>query len=167
MSLVAILTLAAAPMPDGAALDAAIARRDAALFYAAFEGCDADALSGYIADDFRMVHDLAGLAVPDKAAMIEGTRERCAARLPGGAQEGYANRRLFVPGSRRVQRLGDWGALEEGHHTFHERRADGTWELTGGARYIHVWQWTGEEFVLSESISVDHGAAAPYPPAAD
>lgn len=160
-----LFTLAAlmvAPMPED--LDAAIAARDAGLFWAAFEGCDADALADYIGEDFRMVHDLGGLAVPNKDAMIENSRRQCAARLPGGDNEGYSNRRLLTPGSRRVQTLGDWGALEEGHHTFYEKRSDGTWELTGGGRYIHVWRWTGDKFELSESISVDHGPAMPYPP---
>ena len=162
-----IMTLAAlilAPMPEGDALAAQIARNDAGLFWAAFEGCEPDALATYIGEDFRMVHDLGGLAVPSKEVMIENSRRQCAARLPGGENEGYSNRRLFTPGSRRVQALGDWGALEEGHHTFYEHRADGSWELTGGGRYIHVWRWTGDKFELSESISVDHGPAMPYPP---
>lgn len=160
-----ILTFAAlmlAPMPED--LDAAIAARDAGLFWAAFEGCDADALADFIGKDFRMVHDLGGLAVPNKDAMIDNSRRQCAARQPGGDNEGYSNRRLLTPGSRRVQALGDWGALEEGLHSFYEKRRDGSWELTGGGRYIHVWRWTGDKFELSESISVDHGAALPYPP---
>lgn len=162
-----LTTLAAlmlAPMPQGEELEATIAKRDAGLFYAAFEQCDADALSAFIAPEFRMVHDIAGLAAPSGEEFIAGMRENCASRAPGGANEGYKSRRLFIPGSRRVQKLGDWGALEEGHHSFHELQPDGTWQMTGGARYIHVWQWTGEEFVLTESISVDHGPAMPYPP---
>lgn len=79
-----------------------------------------------------------------------------------------------MPGSRRIQKLGNWGVLEEGHHTFHEWRSalnegKGGWEMTGGGRYIHSWQWMPAEgrFRLLESLSVDHGPAMPYPPSGD
>lgn len=163
---------ASAPMPTGAALEAQIAANDAQLFWGFFEGCDPDAVAPLLHPDYRMLHDLGGLALASGAQMIEQAREQCAARAPGGENEGYRNRRLLVPGSRRIQRLGDWGAIEEGYHTFSEWRASlggghGGWEQTGGARYIHVWQWMPGEgrFRLLESLSVDHGAAPPYPPA--
>ena len=151
-------------MPEGKELHDTIAEYDARLFWAAFEGCDADAVAPLLGEDFRMVHDQAGLSVPDRDQFIKSLTDACSSRLPGGANEGYKNRRLATPGSRRVQALGGWGALEEGHHTFYELQSDGSWKLTGGARYIHVWQGLEGRFVLSESISVDHGAALPYPP---
>ncbi|WP_370191014.1 DUF4440 domain-containing protein [Qipengyuania sp.] len=162
------------PMPGGEALEAQIAASDARLFWGFFEGCDPDAVAPLIHPDFRMLHDLAGEALSSAAQMLEQSRVECAKRAPGGENEGYRNRRLHVPGSRRVQALGTWGALEEGRHAFYEWRSTlnggaGGWELTGGARYIHVWQWMPGEgrFRLLESLSVDHGAALPYPPAAD
>lgn len=145
---------------------AQIEAQDAALFWAAFEGCNADALEGLLAEDFRMLHDLAGLAVPNRAAFIEDMRQQCAAR----EESGYRNRRLLVPGSRTVTPLGDWGVLERGWHTFSEWRGDEVgWVQTGGAQYWHVWRWEAEEgaFRLAESISVDHGAALAYPPASE
>lgn len=160
------------PMPTGDAMEQRILASDARLFWGFFEGCDPDAVADLVHPDFRMLHDLGGLALASAAQMIEQSREQCAARAPGGEHEGYKNRRLLVPGSRRVQRLGDWGVLEEGYHTFHEWRAGlnagaGGWEMTGGGRYIHVWQWMPREgrFRLLESLSIDHGAAPPYPPA--
>jgi len=156
-------TLAAA-MPTGEALEETIADLDARLFWAAFEGCDAEALAPLLGEGYRMVHDEAGLAVPGREQFIQGIADGCAARLPGGANEGYKNRRLLTPGSRRVQALGDWGALEEGHHSFYELQSDGSWRLTGGGRYIHLWRWSSDHFVLDESISIDHGAARSYPP---
>ena len=161
----ALATTDLAPMPKGDELRAVIAEYDARLFWVAFEGCDAEALATLLASDFRMVHDVAGLAVPNREEFVAGIAEQCASRAPGGDNEGYANRRLATPGSRRVQALGDWGALEEGHHNFFERQADGSWKLTGGARYIHVWRWVGDRFLLTESISIDHGPAVAYPPA--
>lgn len=178
------MAVAASPAAGGAALpewqevEKQIAANDAALFWAAFEGCEPEALEGLLADDFRMLHDIEGFAVPDRESFLEGMKGQCAARGEGGANAGYKNRRLLVPGSRRVTPLGKWGALERGHHTFHELRqrpagwygADDpggpSWVQVGGAHYIHVWQWMPEEarFRLAESISVDHGAAPAYPP---
>ncbi|MGN6288418.1 MAG: DUF4440 domain-containing protein [Sphingopyxis terrae] len=154
-------------MPTGTALDAAIAANDARLFWAVFEGCDPAALPDLLTPDYRMLHDKGGLAIADRADFVASMEKNCAARAPGGAQAGYRNRRLLVPGSRVIRALGDWGALEEAAHVFFEWNAkDARWDLVGGARYMHVWQWMPAEarFRLSESLSYDHGAAAPYPP---
>jgi len=171
MSLFLLFSLAsaqpAAPVPIPAAneLREQIAAADARLFWAAFEGCAPEALGDVLAPDFRMIHDRAGLAVESRAAFLESMERQCAAREPGGENPGYANRRLIVPGTRIIRPMGDWGALEQGEHVFFERRASGAWELVGGARYMHLWQWMPAEgkFRLTQSYSYDHGAAAPYP----
>lgn len=162
-----------APMPTGEEMREAIVANDAQLFWAFFEGCDPELQAEVIHPDFRMVHDLVGLPIASGEQMLEQSRERCAARAPGGENEGYRNRRLLVPGSRVIRKMGDWGVIEQAMHTFHEWRSDhdgdgsGKWEMTGGARYMHVWQWMPEEgrFRLLESLSYDHGAVQPYPPA--
>lgn len=164
----AALEPAPTPRPDLEELRAEIAANDSALFWAAFEDCDPAALEDLLTEDFRMLHDLAGLAVTDRASFIASLEEQCTVRGPGGENEGYSNRRLSVPGSRIVRPLGDWGALEEGAHTFFEwRGADRGWVMTGGARYMHVWRWMPQEgrLRLTESLSYDHGAAPEYPPA--
>lgn len=156
------------PMPTGEALTAQIADEDAQLFQAVFEGCRPQALTDLLTPGYRMVHDKDGLAIPDRAAFIAGLEKQCAAREPGGTNAGYRNRRLLVPGSRTVRAMGDWGALEEASHVFFEWNAKADrWDMVGGARYMHVWQWMPAEgrFRLSESLSYDHGAAAPTPPA--
>ena len=33
----------------------------------------------------------------------------------------------------------------------------------GGGRYIHIWKWVADRFLLDESISIDHAAALEYP----
>lgn len=158
----------AQPMPTGQAMEHAIFENDMRLFYGFFEGCDPEAVAELIHPDFRMVHDLVGLAHGSAEDMLANSRRQCAARGPGGENEGYRNRRLLVPGSRTVRRMGEWGALESGMHTFHEWRGEEAgWVMTGGARYMHVWQWMPEEgrFRLLESLSYDHGAPGPYSPA--
>lgn len=155
------------PIPPIETAREQVAELDAKLFWAAFEGCEPDALEPLLAEDFRMLHDLAGLPIKSRADFIANFEQQCADRAEGGQYEGYKNRRLLVPGSRSVTPLGQWGVLERGHHTFHEWRGEEKgWEQTGGARYINVWQWFGEEgrFRLQESISIDHGASPTYPP---
>ena len=167
-----------APMPTGEEMTARIEANDAQLFWGFFEGCDPEAVAGLLHPDYRMVHDLVGLPHDSAEAMVQSAREQCERRAPGGDAEGYKNRRLLVPGSRTIKKLGDWGALEEGHHTFLELRqrpagtygpddpGGPTWVQTGGGRYLHVWQWMADEgrFRLLESLSLDHGPAPAYPP---
>lgn len=170
LALMAAAAAAPAAMPEGDEMRAAIEENDAALFWAAFEGCDAKRLEEILTPDYRMLHDLGGLAIENRQAMVDQMTEECAARAKGGDHAGYKNRRRAVPGSRIVRKLGDWGALEEASHVFYEWRAkDKSWELVGCARYMHVWKWIAEEgkFRLNESLSYDHGAADQYPPAVE
>ncbi|MDZ3832251.1 MAG: nuclear transport factor 2 family protein [Sphingopyxis sp.] len=159
--------IASLPMPQGADLRSDIAAADAQLFWAAFEGCDPAALPDLLAPDFRMIHDKGGLAVPSRDAMLNSVRHSCTDREAGGKHAGYRNRRLLVPGSRTIREMGEWGALEEAAHIFFEwRGAKEGWQMVGGARYMHLWQWMPAEgrFRLSQSYSYDHDAALPYPP---
>lgn len=136
---------------------------DARLFWSAFEGCDPAGVEDVLAEDYRMIHDLSGLVHASRADLVDNLAEQCEQR----AESGYRNRRLLVPGSRTITPLGKWGMIERGWHTFHEWDSAGeSWNQVGGASYIHIWRWEADEgrFRLIESISVDHGAAQPYPP---
>ena len=158
------------PMPVGEEMVARIEANDAKLFWGFFEACDPDLVAPLLHPDFRMIHDLVGLPASSAEEFMGQARRNCDNRKPGGANEGYSNRRLLVPGSRTIGKLGDWGALEEAHHTFQEWRGkDVGWVQTGGGRYLHIWQWMPEEnrFRLLESLSLDHGPAPEYPPVLD
>lgn len=159
-----LAALMLAPMPEGDALTAQIEALDAKLFWNAFEGCNPDAVAPMIDEDYRMIHDLAGIASDNKDDFIAGMKRNCEGRAPGSENAGYKNRRLLTPGSRTIKKLGDWGALEEAHHQFYELQG-GEWTLTGGGRYLHIWRWDGERFLLNETLSLDHGPAPQYPPA--
>ncbi|MEL7198122.1 MAG: nuclear transport factor 2 family protein [Pseudomonadota bacterium] len=162
------VTPPSAPIPPIEETAKRIEARDARLFWYAFEGCNAARLETFLAPDFRMLHDLGGVVADNRDAFMEGAEQQCAARLPGGANEGYKNRRLLVPGSDQVTPLGNWGVLHRGYHTFHEWRGpEAGWEQVGGAYFINVWQWNAVRgvFEMQETISVDHGASTAYPPA--
>jgi hypothetical protein len=164
MMTVLLAAAAAAALPPTPELEHAIAAADARLFHPGFEGCAPETLAEVLAPNFAMYHDKNGKVAGSREAFVEIVAEQCEARAPGGANEGYRNRRELVPGSRTVRRLGDWGALEEASHVFYEWRAgDGEkpahWKLVGGARYMHLWQWTPAGPRLLTSYSYDHGAA--------
>jgi hypothetical protein len=151
---------------------------DATLFYAAFEGCTPEILNDLMLPEYRMIHDQGGLVFDSRADFVGAIKQGCIDRAPGGKNEGYSNRRLVVPGTRTIRRMGNWGVIENGDHVFFELRqrpakslgeddlGGAEWVMVGGASYTHVWQWMGQEgrFRLSESLSYDHGAALPYPP---
>lgn len=165
-------------MPNDTATQARIEAADAKLFYAAFEGCKPEVLNDLMLPNYRMIHDQGGLVADSRADFVEKIAQGCADRAPGGKNEGYRNRRLVVPGTRTVRRMGGWGVVENGDHVFFELRkrpagslgeddtGGAAWVMVGGASYTHVWQWIGRDdrFRLSESISYDHGAALPHPP---
>lgn len=167
-----------ARMPDDAENQARIEAADAKLFYAAFERCTPEVLTDLMLPDYRMIHDQGGLVFDSRAGFVGAIEQGCIDRAPGGKHEGYRNRRLVVPGTRTIRRMGDWGVIENGDHAFFELRqrpagwmgeddpGGPDWVMVGGASYTHVWQWMGGEgrFRLSESLSYDHGAALPYPP---
>ena len=144
------------PVPSLEETEKLIAERDTELFHEAFGGCDIDHLRTILDPDFRMLHDQGGLVAGTGEAFLAIIADDCASRDPSV----YANQRRHVEGSRRVQMLGDWGALEEGMHTFHESQNAGPFQPVGRARYIHSWRWNGETFVLVESLSIDHEAYA-------
>ncbi|MBY6218896.1 DUF4440 domain-containing protein [Qipengyuania aquimaris] len=158
------------PMPVGEEMTARIEANDAKLFWGFFEACDPDMVAPMLHPDFRMIHDLVGLPASSAEEFIGQARTNCDSRKSGQPNEGYKNRRLLVPGSRTIGKLGEWGALEEAYHTFHEWRGEEIgWVQTGGARYLHIWQWMPGEgrFRLLESLSLDHGPAPQYPPATE
>ncbi|MEM9840056.1 MAG: nuclear transport factor 2 family protein [Pseudomonadota bacterium] len=152
MLLLSVLALGS-PLPNLEDTTAMIAERDAVLFEIAFEKCEPEALRRMLDDKFRMLHDLGGRVAGTADAFVENYASDCQGKVAAA----YRNKREHVEGSRKVQLLGDWGALEEGHHIFMESNGGGPWVKTGKARYIHAWRWTGETFVLDESLSVDHG----------
>ena len=153
MNILLALALAAAPIPSLEEAEVMIAEQDATLFYEAFLGCDTDKLRTLFDDSYRMLHDVEGLVANSGDEFVASIEAGCKDKDPSV----YANRRELVEGSRQVQMLGNWGAIEEGLHIFLESQNGGPFKKVGRARYIHVWRWNGEAFVLEETLSVDHG----------
>lgn len=138
---------AQAPAPaDSAALFAAIAARDTALF-GAFNRCDAAALETFFTEDLEFYHDHGGLTTP-RRPFVDGFAEGC--------RKGEVGRRELVPGSMEVHHLRNVGALQIGVHRFFVRTPTG--ERPGStARFAMLWRPQADGvWRISRVLSFDH-----------
>lgn len=154
--LAAIIAAAAAvAVPEGPALEAAVAAADTAFFQLFFEGCDPAALGARLTPDFEMYHDREGLVVKGAAGFVEGYARSCASRAQPDA---WRSRRALTPGSMIVNRIPGVGAVQEGRHDFYERKGDGPEKLVGSARFVQLWVFDGADWRLSRVFSLAHEA---------
>lgn len=130
---------------DSAALFAAIAARDSAMFDA-FNRCDAKALGGFFTDDLEFYHDWSGLLA---------TRTAFEAQFGGACERKEIGRRELVPGTMEVHRMRNVGAVQIGVHRFFIRTPNG--ETPGStAKFIQLWRNDGGVWKVSRVLSFDH-----------
>lgn len=153
--MIAALMLAAAAVvvPDGPALTAAIAARDAEFFDVFFEGCDVPRVTAMLTPDFEMYHDKGGLVADGAAGFIAAYAKSCEARKKPDA---WRSRRELVPGTMTLHRLENYGVIEQGDHVFYERKGDGPEKKVGKARFAQVWKFDGGSWRLARVLSYDH-----------
>jgi hypothetical protein len=160
--LIAIALAAATPaagdiaLPEGEALTAAIATRDAEFFELLFERCEPDRLRAMLTDDFEMYHDRDGVVARSAGPFVEDYRLTCAERQ---APDAWRSRRELVRESLNVHPVPNHGAIEDGDHIFFERRGDGPERLAGRARFTQLWRLTPEGWRLARVFSYAHRAA--------
>ena len=158
--MLATLMLAAATVavPDGAALESAIAKRDAEFFETLFVGCDPKRFGSMITSDFEMYHDKEGFIPGGGAGFTADYAKNCEARK---APDAWRSRRELVPGTMTVHRISNYGAIEQGNHVFYERKGDGPEKKVGKARFTQLWKLEGGEWKLSRVFSYDHAPVKP------
>lgn len=126
---------------------------DQRIFEAAFLTCDEDALRALLSPDLEFYHDLYGMIAGDLEAFLVGTLSDCTSRRAGELP--YIERRL-VPDSMEVRRVGDWGALQTGQHTFHGRDEQDQDVLLERGTFMHVWERSDMGWRIKRVISYDH-----------
>ena len=157
-----MLTLLAAAaaqivVPQGAALSAAIAARDAEFFAVFFQGCDKAKVRGMLTDDVEMYHDKGGLVTRSGDAFTADYADACEKRK---APDAWRSRRELVAGTMKVWPVPGWGAIEEGEHVFYERKGNGPETLAGRARFVQAWALGADgTWRLARIFSYDHKAA--------
>ena len=149
-------------LPEGAALTAAVAARDAELFDLIFEGCDPERLRTMLTPDFEMYHDRGGVVAGTADAFVEDYRRNCTERA---APDAWRSRRALIAASLNVHPVPGYGAIEDGEHQFYERRGNGPERLAGRARFTQLWRLTEDGWRLARVFSYGHRAAEPAAPA--
>lgn len=130
-----------------------LAARDAALFDAAFERCNAAAVRTFLTDDFEFYDDREGMPADSGDSFAADVARGCASRAAGDNQD---LRRTLVAGTLTTELLGDYGAMQTGRHNFSEVMADGSVELRGTALFLHLWRRTADGWLLAREISHAH-----------
>jgi hypothetical protein len=158
-AILAVLALLQTPpvaLPDGPALTAVIAERDAELFSVMFDRCEPEALSDIITADFEFYHDKAG-RMAGRDAFVADYAAGCEAKK---ASDAWRSRRELVADSLKVYLIPGYGAVEEGTHLFYERQGDGPERLVGRARFSIVWTLENGHWRAGRALSIDHAPAS-------
>ncbi len=151
-----LLLLAAAVLPEGAALTEAIRARDAEFFHIYFNRCEPAVVRAMITDDFEMYHDKGGVVARSAQPFIDDYTRSCTEKMKPDA---WRSRRELVASSLRVDPVPGFGAIEAGEHVFYERKGDGAERKAGTARFTQLWQSTPDGWKLARVFSFAHAAA--------
>lgn len=126
--------------------------KDSLLFNIGFNTCDISQFENLVSDHFEFYHDKSGIT-SSKTAFISSIREGLC-KLP------YKARRELIEGSLEVYPLEKngvlYGAIQMGKHRFYALEKDKTEQLTGVARFTHVWLIEHGIWKLSRGLSYDH-----------
>lgn len=140
-------TMPAFAQPAPASLAATVKALDARLFDA-YNHCDLKALDALVADDLEFYHDKTGLA-KGKAPFLASIQQYICGKVT----------RELVPASLEVYPLEHYGAVEMGTHRFHHA-GESPSDPPGEAKFVMLWQKTGDAWKLTRVISYDHEALA-------
>lgn len=144
-------------MPEGAALEAAIAAADTQFFHLFFDQCEPAAVEAMVAPDFEMYHDRGGVTGKGREDFVDRYAKDCATRA---GPDAWRPRRALVRASLGVHPVPGFGAIEEGDHLFYERKGDGPEKLVGKAHFVQLWKWTATGWQLARVFSYAHSPAS-------
>ncbi len=138
----------AQPAETQESVAADLAALDARLFKAAFEDCDMAVLEELLADDMEFYHDRDGLSYTTSAAFIADVKKEC-----GGGK------RVLVADSLSTHMIGNYGAMQQGRHEFHQVMPDGSSIAREKGVFMHLWKRTSTSaagWQIARVISYDH-----------
>jgi len=137
------LGAAAALADEEAQLTRTIAALDQKVFDA-YNQCDLEAFARYFAPDVEFYHDKGGVTF-DRASVVENTRKYICQKV----------RRELLPASLKVYPIKDFGAIEEGEHSFCELVSG---KCEGSAKFLMIWQHKDGEWRMTRVVSYGHRA---------
>ncbi len=118
-----------------------VERLDSQLF-GAYNRCDLAAYGQWFSSDVEFYHDDGGVTV-GRDIILENTRRYICGKVE----------RVLVPGSLKVYPIKDYGALEEGEHTF---RSLAQGQGGGIAKFVIVWKHIGDAWQATRVMSYGH-----------
>lgn len=151
MIISAILALAlAAPATAGSPLEEGVLAADAG-FWRAFNRCDAEAMSRFLADDVEFYHDRTGLTLGRRAVVNSLMKGPCG--TPG------LHVRREAAGRPAVDPVPGHGAIVTGVHRFYAKRGESPEYLDGDAQFAVVWRKAGTRWEMRRVLSYAHRPA--------
>jgi hypothetical protein len=134
------------PSVTQAQLLATVTALDAQLF-GAYNSCDLGKLGALVAADLEFYHDKTGLS-RGREPFLAAIKDNICGKV----------HRELVPGTLEVYPLAHYGAVEIGAHVFCDPRQVTHCDpaKSGIAKFVMLWQHTGEGWQLTRVISYDH-----------
>jgi ketosteroid isomerase-like protein len=126
---------------------------DRALFDAAFESCDADAVGRMVTEDFEFFHDKWGQIARSRSEFVAAIRGSCERQQAG---TDFKARRELLVATHAIYPMKSYGALQSGMHAFFRIESDKSLTPTEYARFTHLWKQESGRWLLSRVISYDH-----------
>ena len=120
------------------------------IFWVAYDACDVETMSSYFTDDLEFYHDKNGVTAP-KVKFDEAIRTG----LCGNPN--VRLRREAIPGTIKVFRMDNYGALISGEHLFYVNEKGKEEYLDGYGKFTHLWKFADNTWKMSRVISYDHG----------
>ncbi|MCW4467523.1 nuclear transport factor 2 family protein [Flavobacterium sp. MFBS3-15] len=117
----------------------------------AYNTCNTEAMKEFFTEDLEFYHDKGGMT-NTRDEMIARTKQNLCSR------PGWKIRREAVPGTLKVYPLEGYGAILTGEHRFYVTENDKE-ELTGQAKFTHVFLLKDGKWKIARILSYDHGPA--------
>ena len=124
---------------------------DSALFSTVYS-CNPEKNITFFTEDFEFYHDKSGLTKSRKAFMQALEKNFC-------GEQNQKLRRVVVPGSLKVCRINNYGAVQTGEHRFYVTEKGQPEKLTGEAKFAHLWRLENGQWKISRVLSYDHREA--------
>lgn len=116
-----------------------------------YNTCNIEAFKAFFTEDLEFYHDKGGMTTT-RDEMIARTKQNLCSR------PGWKIRREPVEGTLNVYPLDGYGAILTGEHLFYVTE-DGKEQLTGRAKFTHIFLLKDGKWKISRILSYDHHSA--------
>jgi hypothetical protein len=116
-----------------------------------YNTCNTEGMKDLFTEDLEFYHDKGGMT-NTRDEMIARTKQNLCSR------PGWKIRRETIPGTLKVYPLEGYGAILTGEHRFYVTE-NSKEQLTGQAKFTHVFLLKDGKWKIARILSYDHGPA--------